>query len=48
MTTTSYPTIAPLWDDLSIGSTGKISYLTTGTVGNRVLTIEWLNMKWYW
>jgi hypothetical protein len=48
MTTTSYPVIAPLWDDLSIGSTGKISYLTTGTAGNRVLTIEWLNMKWYW
>jgi hypothetical protein len=48
MITTSYPTIAPLWDDLSISSGGKISYLSSGTVENRVLTIEWLNMKWYW
>jgi hypothetical protein len=48
MISTSYPRIAPLWDDLSIGSGGKISYLTSGSVGNRILTVEWLNMKWYW
>lgn len=48
ITSTSYPRIAPLWDDLSIGSGGKISYLTSGNVGDRVLTVEWLKMKWYW
>lgn len=41
------PVIAPLWDDLKIG-TGNINYQTTGSVGNRVFTVEWLKMKWYW
>ncbi|MEY2692723.1 MAG: hypothetical protein RIT03_1113, partial [Bacteroidota bacterium] len=39
------PLIAPLWDDLS-GSTGTASYLTTGSVGSRVFTFEWLNWLW--
>jgi hypothetical protein len=47
-TAISFPVLAALWDDLSIGSGGKVSYLTTGTTGNRILTIEFLNMKWYW
>lgn len=32
--------IAPMWDDNNRG-TGTISYLTTGTAPNRVLTVEW-------
>jgi hypothetical protein len=37
--------IAPLWDDLD-GSGGQASYVVTGTMPNRVLTIEWFNWKW--
>lgn len=39
------PIIAPLWDDLD-GTTGSASYLTSGTVGNRIFTFEWLNWEW--
>jgi hypothetical protein len=42
------PVIAPLWDDLSIGSAGSVNYQTAGTFGSRIFTVEWLNMKWYW
>lgn len=42
------PIIAPLWDDLNIASGGSINYKLTGAAGNRVLTVEWKNMKWYW
>lgn len=41
--------IAPLWDDLATMTTsGKVSYIVTGVSPNRVLQIEWLNMKWSW
>jgi hypothetical protein len=41
------PCIAPLWDDLDGASgSGSASYVTTGTPGNRVFTIEWLNWQW--
>ncbi|MEZ5109290.1 MAG: hypothetical protein R2829_10015 [Bacteroidia bacterium] len=45
-TGTGRPIIAPLWDDLSGSATGSASYLTTGTPGNQVFTMEWLNWKW--
>ena len=35
----------PLWDDLD-GSGGTASYLTTGTAGGRVFTMEWRNWMW--
>src|SRR5690606_3610434 len=35
--------IAPLWDDNNRGS-GSISYSTTGTAPNRVLTVQWSNV----
>ncbi|MCD6066164.1 MAG: hypothetical protein K0S33_990 [Bacteroidetes bacterium] len=42
-----HPTICPLWDDLGMNVAGsKVSYLTTGAVGNRVLTVEWLLIDW--
>ena len=47
-TTSIGPIIAPLWDDLSIGSGGKVNYQTAGIPGNQIFTVEWLNMKWYW
>ncbi|MBF9221561.1 beta strand repeat-containing protein [Hymenobacter ruricola] len=40
------PFIAPLWDDLELSTTSDISYLTTGTAGSRVLTVEWVNVYW--
>ncbi len=50
MSWSSYgPLLAPLWDDLKTGSAGaSINYKTTGSVGNRVFTVEWLKMKWGW
>lgn len=40
------PIIAPLWDDLDIVSTANVTYRTTGTAGNRVFTIQYLNVEW--
>lgn len=40
------PIIAPLWDDLATNSNGNVNFVLSGTAPNRVLTIEWLNMKW--
>lgn len=44
--TTSRPIIAPLWDDLETHSTGNVNYQLTGTSPNRVLTVEWKEMRW--
>ena len=47
------PIIAPLWDDLAVFPgilnlllPGRISYVTTGTAGNMVLTVQWYSMRW--
>ncbi len=47
------PIIAPLWDDLAVFPgilnlllPGKISYVTTGTAGSMVLTVQWYSMRW--
>lgn len=47
------PVIAPLWDDLAVFPgilnlliPGKISYVTSGTAGNMVLTVQWYSMRW--
>lgn len=37
--------IAPLWDDLS-GVGGTATYVTTGTPGSQVMTVQWLNWRW--
>lgn len=44
--TATRPCIAPLWDDLDFAAISQITYLTSGTAGNRVLTVQWLNAKW--
>jgi hypothetical protein len=46
------PLLAPLWDDMD-GSApapndSKFEHVTTGTVGSRVMTFEWLNWEWNW
>ncbi len=39
--------IAPLWDDLRVNAaTSAVQYSVAGTSPNRILKIEWLNMKW--
>lgn len=45
-TSTDRPAIAPLWDDLAVGTGGSVNYRVTGTTPNRILTVEWLNMEW--
>lgn len=40
------PVISPLWDDLDIVSTANVTYKTSGTVGDRVFTVQYLNVKW--
>lgn len=40
------PVIAALWDDLSLQTASNLSYLTSGSVGRRVFTIQYLNTKW--
>lgn len=38
--------IAPLWDDLSVADSASLTYVLTGSAPNRVLTVEWRNVKW--
>ncbi|MCX6272863.1 MAG: hypothetical protein NTU44_16950 [Bacteroidetes bacterium] len=45
-TGTLRPKLAPLWDDLAIGSSGSFLYLTTGNIGSRVFMAQWLGMYW--
>lgn len=40
------PIIAPLWDDLNIGSTMNLTYKTIGTAPNRTFVVQWLNTRW--
>jgi hypothetical protein len=48
LATASSPVVAPLWDDLDGATAGTASYLTSGSPGSRVLTVEWLNWEWNW
>lgn len=44
---TQRPLLAPLWDDLDGASgSGSASYITEGTAGSRIFTIEWINWQW--
>src|SRR5450631_3747755 len=40
------PILAPLWDDLDVQSTNNVTYVTSGTAGSRIFTIQYLNVKW--
>ena len=44
-TTTNAPKIAPYWDDLCTGSTGKVHFKVIGSAPNRKLVVEWQNMQ---
>ncbi len=43
---TTKPIIAALWDDLYDDAGSDVLYLTSGTAPNRVLTVEWRNIRW--
>lgn len=40
--------VAPLWDDLQVYTGGAVTYTTTGTAPNRVFTVQWSTMEWYY
>lgn len=40
--------IAPLWDDLQVYTGGAVTYQTTGTAPNRIFTVQWSTMEWYY
>jgi len=42
------PVIAPLWDDLDIVATSNVTYKTSGVVGSRVFSLQYLNVEWYY
>lgn len=39
------PIIAPLWDDLKVPA-GNITYAATGSIGSRILTVQWKDARW--
>ncbi|MCX7757987.1 MAG: fibronectin type III domain-containing protein, partial [candidate division WOR-3 bacterium] len=45
--TTHKPVLAPLWDDLVVVDATRTTYITEGTPGNRVFTVQWRNVKHY-
>ena len=46
-TLTPRPCMMAIGDDMEMGS-GTFTYQTVGTVGNRIFTAEWLNVRWYY
>lgn len=44
-TTTNSPKMMPFWDDLCVGSSGKVHAKTTGNAPNRKLIVEFQNMQ---
>ncbi|NOZ61985.1 MAG: T9SS type A sorting domain-containing protein [Calditrichaeota bacterium] len=50
LASTSRPSkaLGPWWEDLNPDGGGKVSYRTLGSAPNRVLVIQWKNMRAYW
>lgn len=45
-TTSSFlPLVTPFWDALGTSASGSVKYKVTGSFPNRILTVEWLNMR---
>ena len=42
-TTTNNPKLAPYYDDLWVGTNGKVHFKVVGSAPNRKLVVEWLN-----
>ncbi len=40
--------VAPLWDDLQVFTGGAVTYTTTGASPNRIFTVQWSKMEWYY
>ena len=45
-TSTDRTILAVLWDDNQTGASGNVNYKLTGTSPNRILTIEWYQLRW--
>jgi hypothetical protein len=45
-TSTERVILAALWDDNQTGASGNVNYKLTGTSPNRILTIEWRQLRW--
>jgi hypothetical protein len=45
VTSANAPRIMPYWDDLCVGSIGKVHFKRVGSPGSRKLVVEWKNMK---
>ena len=45
VTSANAPRIMPYWDDLCVGSSGKVHSKRIGSPGSRKLVVEWKNMK---
>lgn len=45
-TSTERCILAPLWDDNQTGASGNINYKLTGSLPNRILTVEWKSLRW--
>lgn len=43
-TTANAPKLMPYWDDLWVGTNGKVHFKTIGSAPNRKLVVEWQNM----
>ncbi|MET4083598.1 hypothetical protein ABIB40_003570 [Pedobacter sp. UYP30] len=43
---TNRPILAPLWDNLNIVAGANFTYLTTGAVGSRLFTCQYLTIRW--
>ncbi len=39
--TANFPLICPYWDEMTTGTTGNVTAITTGTAPNRILKVQW-------
>ena len=45
-TSTDRTILAVLWDDDQTGASGNVNYKLTGVSPNRILTVEWYQLRW--
>ena len=39
--TANFPLVCPYWDEMTTGTTGDVTAITTGTAPNRILKVQW-------
>ena len=40
------PKLAPLYEDIHLGTNSNLTYATTGVAGTRIFTLQWANVLW--